>query len=216
MTEDNKFDLILADPPWWYPVRDPKKKFGKGAFGHYPLMKKQEILDMGPGVQSIARDDALLFLWVTWPRLDWGMQTIEAWGFKYVTSGFVWVKGNKSDPPLMPALRHETWPVVLPDAEDPPGPFFGVGNYTKSNTEFCLLARRGKTIRPRDNHISELIISPLAEHSRKPNDSYHRIEKMYPDLDKVELFARKRRDGWHSAGLEVNGQDLRKGVVADG
>jgi N6-adenosine-specific RNA methylase IME4 len=42
------------------------------------------------------------------------------------------------------------------------------------------------------------------EHSRKPEASYALIERMFPDLPKLELFARQARSGWDAWGNETD------------
>lgn len=180
----DKYGLVLADPPWKYNARNNlNTRFSGGAMAHYPVMTTDEIA----GLRPPAARDAVLFLWTTWPRLQDATAVIWAWGFEYKTLGFCWVKTNPRDGQ----------------------PFFGVGYYTKSNTEVCLLATRGKPPKPATNRVSQLIIAPRQEHSHKPIAVYERIEAMYPDLAKIELFARQTRPGWDSIGYDIDGQDMR-------
>ena len=81
-------------------------------------------------------------------------------------------------------------------------PFFGIGHYTKSNAEVCLLAIRG---RPKvvSNYVSSVIISPREEHSKKPDEARDRIVQLCGDLPRIELFARQRVSGWDCWGLGV-------------
>ena len=132
-------------------------------------------------IKGIADDNAVLFLWVTFPFLEDQLKVFGAWGFKYKTVGFTWVKLN---------------PKNL-------GTFFGVGYYTKSNAELCLLGTRGKVLKPATNSISSIVISPRREHSRKPDEVRERIELLYPGINRIELFARQQRLGWDAWGNEV-------------
>lgn len=169
-----KFNIILADPAWPYNSRcsHSETRFGGGVHGQYPVMTIEEICALK--VKDISADDAILFLWCTWPHLDNALKVIEAWGFEYKTCAFDWMKLN-------------------PNGE---GLFFGTGYYTKSNTEYCLLATKGESMKPAVDTESMAILAPIREHSRKPEESYIRIEKMYPTLKKVELFARSQHPGW--------------------
>lgn len=180
MTSD-KYQVILADPPWKYNSRaNHKTRFRGGAFGHYDLMDTQSICDLP--IQDLADPEGcILFMWATFPMLKDALQVIEAWGFKYKTIGFTWAKLN-------------------PKAGTP---FFGVGYYTKSNAEPCLIATKGRVLKPALNTVSSLILSPRREHSRKPDEQYERIEAMYPNARKLELFARQKRTGWDSWGNEI-------------
>lgn len=174
------YSIILADPPWRYNSRaNHKTRFRGGACGHYGLMSTQDICELP--IADLADENAVLFLWATFPMIQDAFKVIETWGFEYKTIGFTWAKLN---------------PVT-------PTPFFGVGYYTKSNAEPCLLATRGKVLKPAVNTVSSLIIAPRREHSRKPDEVYQRIEQMYPNARKLELFARNKRDGWDSWGDEI-------------
>ncbi|HND22025.1 MAG TPA: MT-A70 family methyltransferase, partial [Acidobacteriota bacterium] len=184
-----KFNVILADPPWPYNSRaHHKTRFRGGAWGHYPLMTMDAIRELGYTVRELAAEDAVLYLWCTGPLLQEQLTVFEAWGFEYVTIGFVWVKLNPKNQ----------------------RPFHGVGFYTKSNAELCLFGKRGKTLRPATDQVSQIvypddqksdstsspaILSERREHSRKPDEVYEAIETMYPNLPKLELFARNPRDG---------------------
>lgn len=172
------FDVIVADPPWAYNERNGGGQLG--ASGHYRLMTTPDICALP--VAQIAAPRAMLFLWATWPRLGDALAVIEAWGFEYLTIAFDWVKTN-------------------PDGH---GIFHGIGYYSKSNTEPCLLARRGKAMKPAVDDVSSVIISPRREHSRKPEAARTRISRMYPTARKVELFCRESADGWETWGNQVD------------
>lgn len=177
----SKYQVILADPPWKYNNRANKKsRFRGGAYGHYELMRTPDICNL-PVKELADPSGSVLFLWATFPMILEAFKVIEAWGFTYKTVGFTWCKLNP---------KKGT-------------PFFGVGHYTKSNAEVCLLATRGKVMKPVVNTVSSLILSPRREHSRKPDEQYERIEAMYPDARKLELFARHKRDSWDSWGNEI-------------
>jgi site-specific DNA-methyltransferase (adenine-specific) len=143
---NKKYQVIYADPPWKYSSRiNLKTKFGGGAYGHYELMSIPEIKNLP--VQSIIDTNCILFLWVTFPFLKDQLEVFEAWGFKYKTVAFTWVKLNSKN------MK----------------PFFGIGYYTKSNAEICLLGTRGKVIKPATNKVSSMIFAPRRERSYQFN-----------------------------------------------
>lgn len=195
------FDVVLADPPWFYSKRKPYNKngnrFGGGAAASYPMMKEGELVEMAPLIQPILNPSSILFLWVTFPELEQGLRIMRGWGFKYKTVGFCWTKTNSRNGK----------------------PFFGVGYYSKSNAEVCLLGTRGKGgMKPATNSVSSLIIEPRAReiaqkgvhiHSRKPEEAQNRIDLMYPHQNKLELFATREREGWVCLGNMINGADIR-------
>ena len=131
-------------------------------------------------IQNIAEENSILFLWVTFPNLQEGLDVIKSWGFKYKTLGFSWIKTNKKNG----------------------NPFFGIGYYTKSNCECCLIGIKGKPPKA-SNSVSSVVISPREEHSKKPDEVRHRIVEFAGDLPKIELFARQEINGWDCWGNEV-------------
>lgn len=176
---EKKYQIILCDPPWKYNSRaNHKTRFRGGACGHYDLMTMPEIKDLP--VINIADDNCALFMWATFPYLKEQLEVFEAWGFKYKTLGFAWLKTNSKNG----------------------FPFFGVGYYTKSNLEVCLFGTKGK-IKPITNSISQVIIAPRREHSRKPDEVRDKIVELIGDLPRIELFARERIDGWDAWGNEA-------------
>ncbi len=174
---DKKYSIIYADPPWSYKVWSKKGDSGT-AESHYPTMQKSDIQALP--VQSICEDNAVLFLWVTAPCLQEGIDLCRAWGFTYKTIGFVWAKRNKKTP---------SW-------------FWGMGYWTRANVELCLIATKGKISRVAKN-VHQIIDTPISRHSEKPNEVRERIVRLMGDLPRIELFARQRVDGWDAWGNEV-------------
>jgi N6-adenosine-specific RNA methylase IME4 len=182
--QTKKYNIIYADPPWFYNPRTRKTKYGKttrsggGASSHYSLMKTEDIKKLPIG--ALADENASLFLWVTFPRLQDGLDVMKAWGFEYKTTGFTWTKLNKKNGKA----------------------FFGTGNYTKSNSEVCLLGIKGR-MKPVSDKVSSVIISPLTTHSEKPSEARSRIVELYGELPRIELFSRHKNEGWDCWGNEV-------------
>ena len=183
---NKKYNIIYADPPWTYKDKRNDYKMSGGAINHYSTMSIKDIADMGDTIKKISADDCLLFMWVTFPTLLDALKVIADWGFQYKTLGFSWVKTNKNNGK----------------------PFFGIGFYTKSNCEVCLLAIKGK---PSNlivsNAVSSCIISERREHSRKPDEARERITQLVGQVPKIELFARQTVDNWDCWGNEVGGED---------
>jgi len=173
-----KYNIIYADPPWSYYEGGYKNQSQ-----YYNTMSVVEICDLP--VKDLAADDCILFLWVTFPILPDAFKVIETWGFRYSTCGFVWVKANKNGE----------------------GFFFGLGNWTRSNVELCLIATKGQ-IERKNASISQIIYEPVREHSKKPDIVRDKIVQLVGDLPRIELFARgelpKGWDGW--------GQEFKKKI----
>lgn len=181
-----KFNAILADPPWSYRVWN-KKEAGRTAESHYPTMGIEEICALP--VADIAAANSALFLWVTFPNLPEAFRVIKAWGFKYKTVAFVWIKTNRKSP----------------------GYFTGLGHWTRANAEICLLATKGNPHRI-SKSVRQLIVSPVGEHSKKPDEARTRIVQLLGDLPRIELFAREKTDGWSVWGNEVDSDIILESV----
>ena len=174
---DRKYSIIYADPPWSYKTGRSKRWRGI-AERHYQTMTVDEIAELP--IQDIAAKDAVLFLWVTFPCLKEGIEIIEKWGFTYKTVAFNWVKQNKGGSGL----------------------FWGLGFWTRSNSEICLLAVKGKPKRE-STGVHSVVLSPVQRHSQKPGEIRDRIVELMGDLPRIELFARETAPGWDSWGNEV-------------
>ena len=182
-----KYSIIYADPPWAYRVWSKKGQESTAA-SHYSTMSVQEIKSLP--VEEIAANDCALFLWATYPNLVEAFEVLKAWGFKYKTVAFTWVKQNrKSD-----------------------GLFTGMGYWTRANAEICLLATRGHPKRINAN-VRQVILSHVEEHSKKPDEARDRIVKLMGDLPRVELFARQATEGWDVWGNEVEVTKSMEGFI---
>ena len=169
-----KYQIIYADPPWDY----QQCRLSGSAKKHYPTMRIEELCALP--VAEIADRDCALFLWATFPQLPEALRLIQAWGFVYKTVAFVWLKQNRK------AL---TW-------------FYGLGFWTRSNAEICLLATKGHPKR-QSAGIHQLVISPVERHSKKPDEVREKIVALMGDVPRIELFARQQTPGWDVWGNEV-------------
>ena len=178
---DKKYNIIYADPPWEY------KESGTGIRGCADLGKRykgvmsiEEIKSLP--IQKICEETSILFLWVTFPRLEQGLETIKAWGFTYYGLGFDWVKTTKNNTPC-----------------------WGMGYYTRQNTEICLIGVKKKPnrIKPLSRGVLSVVHSRRREHSRKPDEIRDYIVEICGDIPRIELFARQYADGWDCWGNEV-------------
>lgn len=177
-----KYNIIYADPPWTFKTYSPKGIEKKSAQCHYHCMDKEDIQRLP--VQDIADDDCVLFLWVTFPCLEEGLELIKKWGFSYKTCAFNWVKRNR---------KSDGW-------------FWGLGYWTRANSEICLLATKGHTKRI-SKSVHQVCDARVMEHSRKPSEIRDRIVELLGDLPRIELFARHKADGWDAWGDEVEVDD---------
>lgn len=176
--KDKFFSTIYADPPWSYTNNASRA----AAVNHYPTMKISDLCQMPVG--QLAAPDCALFMWWVPSMAREAILLCDAWGFQIKTMcAFTWAKRTKTD---------KKW-------------FFGMGNYTRGNAENCLLAVRGRP-KVAVRNISQLIVAPVGAHSAKPPEVRQKIEQLYPDGRRVELFARDTSPGWAAWGHGVTGE----------
>jgi len=169
-----KYRTILADPPW---NETGGGKIRRGADAHYSLMKTDDIIQLMKEVLDGNIDEnAHLYLWVTNNHLIDGLRVIDALGFRYVTT-ITWLKDR-----------------------------FGLGQYFRGNTEHCLFAVKGvlpyKVIDGKRAQGVTGFVEKRTEHSRKPEQLFVMAERV-SYAPRIELFARRRREGWDLFGDEV-------------
>lgn len=184
---DKKYQVIYADPPWDYggkmqydktTIKDEnvgfeKKIFLSSAIFKYPTLKLKQLKELK--IASITDSDCLLFMWTTGPQMANAIELGKAWGFEYKTIAFVWDK-----------MVHNP------------------GRYTLSQTEFVLAFKKGKFPQPRGaRNIRQMVAVHRGAHSVKPIEIIDGITKMFPQQDKIELFARNNYVGWDNWGLEI-------------
>ncbi len=202
-----QFDIMLLDPPWDYNDRRLIRKDGKmakrgiGSRNIYDCLKSSELKELPIG--KLLKKDAHLFMWATNTHLPDALECIETWGFRYIKQYFYWLKVCKNNSMKL---------------------FFGNGHYTKGNVEILIFARRGKklqhvrddiievqyAVHPRPGKLSPFYNDGKIKHSAKPACFRFLIDLLYPDFDKIELFARNCHPGWFATGLEHDGVDIRE------
>ncbi len=194
-----KYQIIYADPPWDYggkmqydktTIKDEnigfaKKIFISSAAFVYPTLKLKQLQNLD--VASIAEDDSLLFMWTTGPQMQNAILLGVSWGFEYKTIAFVWDK-----------MVHNP------------------GRYTLSQTEFVLAFKRGRFPQPRGaRNVKQLLTVHRGKHSVKPIEVIDGITRMFPQQEKIELFARNNYYGWDNWGLEIpdNKIEISTGLI---
>ena len=178
------FGCIVADPAWRFVMRSAKGLEGRPQ--HYARMTQAQIKALP--VADVAAPDCHLFLWTTGPHMRQAFDVMDAWGFKFSTMAFTWIKLNPG----------EAASLFMTDSSF----FMGQGYTTRKNSEWVLLGRRGKPKRHAKN-VRELIIAQRREHSRKPDQFFERVERYVGDVPKLELFSRTDRPGWETWGDQV-------------
>jgi N6-adenosine-specific RNA methylase IME4 len=178
------YSVVLADPPWdfntWGDNDSPRSR---DPDNHYQVMSVEDICAIPMG--NLCAPNCVLFMWGCWPQIFDTRLVAEAWGFTYRTIAWVWVKAN---------------PTGF-------GHFMGLGYYTRANTEPCLLFVRG-TMPVAARDVLSLIYASVREHSKKPEEQYAKIERLYPNGRYLEMFARRK----HSERWDVWGNEVESDV----
>lgn len=177
----NKYDVLLMDIPWAY--SGSKTKYGAAA-KFYDCMTKDEVQEMN--IKSLCNRRAVVFCWATCPKLHEAIEAGQKWGLHYRGVAFVWVKTKKDGTPLK---AQGVRPSVV-----------------KPLVELCLVfstIKSGKPIPLASESVCQTVFAPKTAHSSKPPAVRDRIEQMYPNAKKLELFARERPAGWDVFGDQV-------------
>ena len=195
-----RYEIVLADPPWSFGTWS-KADAGRTAAAHYSTMTQGELEAMGPWLRSITRDDSVLFLWATCSTLPQALALMAAWEFEYKTVAINWVKVQRE-----PKRGARKLAADKPQVHMPGGArmhlHFGMGHYTRSQSELCLIGTRKPRARWKRN-VPQVLFAPVGRHSEKPREQYDIINRLYPHTRKLELFARHREPGWDVWGDEA-------------
>ncbi len=192
------YRTILADPPWKFLTRSDKG-LGKSPDRHYNTMTIDEIKALP--VRDVCTTDAVLLMWIIDTHAELAFDVIRAWGFKYKTVGLYWAKTT----------------------QDGKGFPIGTGFWTRANPEHALqcesdcdeqevernmLATRGRPKR-QDAGVPRLMVSPRREHSRKPDETHDRVERLLKG-PYLEMFSRTDREGWDVWGDEAGSFSIQQ------
>lgn len=185
------YSVIYADPAWSFRgyVNDGVPQTAMDQ--HYDTMHVQDMAKLP--VWKLAAPDCALFMWSISSHTPQAFWLAEQWGFRFASKAFTWAKLNKN------ALKNFDAKPISPQHDA--NWFMGMGHGTRRNTEDCWLFTRGQPKRI-DQGVRELIVSPVREHSRKPDETYDRIERLFRG-PYCELFARRQAPGWSSWGNET-------------
>jgi N6-adenosine-specific RNA methylase IME4 len=176
MLPDIRAGAITADPPLAFEAWSRKGE-GRPPQHHYACLSFEQLAAMP--IASVAALHCFLFLWIPLRSVFLVEPLMRAWGFVFSGVGFSWVKQNRSGV----------------------GWFMGGGYGTRHNVEICWLGRRGSP-RRKSAGVRELIVAPVRDHSRKPDEIYRRVEE-FCDGPYLELFSRQQWPGWTCVGDEI-------------
>jgi len=188
MSEGKKYNVIYADPAWRFSQGINRRKDIREKFGtneelsiQYSTMSDKEIIELN--VADYADDNCVLFVWTTDAHLEVAIKAINNWGFKYKTVAFTWNKKRGF-----------------------------MGKWTVKQCEICLLATKGTAHKLLKSFKEKSYLEEnKTEHSKKPNEFRKRIERMFGNVPKLEMFARTRAEGWDAWGNETDKFEEEKG-----
>ena len=194
------YGVIYCDPPWAFRgyVSDgvPQQKDEQ----HYDTMTKEELAELP--VAELAANDCALLMWSIASHTPQAFWLAEQWGFKFASRGFCWAKttmhADKKHVQKILGWNLDRWNRKLPRIANPENWHMGMGHSSRRNPEDCWLFTRGSPKRL-DKGVRELIVSPVREHSRKPDEVYDRIERLFGG-PYCELFSRTSRPNWSAWG----------------
>jgi len=185
MINNKKYQIVYADPPWDYGNRmfsSNKNDSQRAITRAYETMKVEDITKLP--IKNIINNDSVCFMWTTDAYIPCAIEIMTAWGFKYKTIAFTWIKKEKSGKQVC-----------------------YMGQWTMKGCEIVLLGTRGRMtqyLKSRKVRQLQSAIRDRKKHSQKPQIIRDKIVEMFGDkLAKIELFAREKYEGWDVWGNEV-------------
>ncbi len=228
-----KFRVIVSDPPWCFADKLNMSDVKRGAEANYNTMTMQDIKDLK--VKDLADPNGcVLALWVPSSLLQDGLDTMKAWGFDQKQT-YIWVK-TKKNPFLSLKTKFTNATVKTPlskeftmaylkgfvkgvldklDSYDLDILGFGMGRLFRQTHEICLIGTNNKKIYKHLKNKSQRSVSldSNLKHSAKPDLLQNALETMFPDSERLEMFARRNKANWTCVGDEVcGGEDIRESI----
>jgi len=220
-----KFSLICCDSPWSFSDSLRMGITPRGADSNYPVLTMPELKSLP--VNAIADPaGALLALWVPSALLQDGLDVMKAWGFRQ-TQTYIWVK-SKKDPfkeltkyfgkNLTKDIKDLSYFDIIRKYMKSVSEFklttmlgFGMGRLFRNTHEICLIGINNNKIYSKLKNKSQrsVCFATNLKHSSKPEHLQDSLELMFPDAEKIELFARRQRPGWTCLGNEIDQLDIR-------
>lgn len=183
-----KFQVLCCDPPWTFNDKLKMSDVKRGAESNYSVLSFEKLCEIP--INDIIDENAFCCLWVPNTLLECGLRLMKEWNFEY-KGLYGWIKKSSKSGKLA----------------------FGMGRSFRGCFEVCLYGRRGKlevcNKSQRNIEVDENFdFGDNKRHSQKPEKLQDSLDLMFPDTKKLELFARRKRDGWECCGLEINKEDI--------
>jgi len=232
-----KFRVICVDPPYSFSDKLKMDDVKRGAESQYDIITVPELRSLP--IDNVAEDDSVLVLWCPASLLEAGLSLMSSWGFSYKQL-WTWIKLGKNIQQyqaqgILQGLDNNCPKTIadnLPLA-------FGMGRLRRAAKEVVLVGIKGSPYKHLDNKSirdvvfsadnqesdghwfeSELVsFAPNLGHSAKPECVQDDLDLMFPEGNRLELFARRDRVGdphWTCVGNEcpsTEGEDIRDSLV---
>lgn len=220
-----KYNVVVSDPPWFFFFdRLKMSKTNRGAEDQYNVINDQDIINLD--VKNIVEDNAFLVMWVPGSKLDVGIECCKKWGFKPIQT-WVWVK-TKKDPlkflysnivkilknkksmkEKIKLIKNEVVQFDLNNCLN-----FFMGHSFRQTHEIAIVGARGRYTKIlKDKSQRSVFIGPaIDKHSEKPEELQDKLDKMFGNVNKLEMFARRDRPGWTCIGDQCQstyGEDIK-------
>ena len=188
------YDLAVVDLPFRWAAYSARGE-GRSLQKHYRTMDVPALIrQLTPMFSRIMAPNSAACFWVYGPRLPDTLRVATETGFDFKSELLMWVKVTKDGRPRM-----------------------GTGKTTRKIGESAWLFTRGKGLPIKDHAVSQGIFtvedlplvlkSPRREHSQKPAEAYHALERLFGDVRRLDMYARIRRPGWEAWGNDLD-EDL--------
>ena len=192
-----RFSIVVADCPWSFSDKLQMSDVARAAAANYRTMTISDIKAL-PIKELADPTGAILALWVPSSLLQEGLDVMKAWDFQQKQS-YIWAKTKKEPKDISNSLS------------------FGMGRLFRNCHEICLIGINNNGIYKKLKNKSQrtVCLAPNFKHSKKPEDLQDSLELMFPGAaSKIELFARRERQGWLTLGNEVGDRlDIRDSIA---
>lgn len=238
-----KFQIIVSDPPWAFKDKLTMSDVKRGAGSQYSTLTIKDIKALNVK-DLVDPSGAVLALWVPSSLLQEGLDTMKAWGFKHkqtyiwvkvkknplnkITSAFLKFSKNgikevknisakdfkkylNASMQILDYINPVKAPHIISDMLS-----FGMGRLFRQTHEICLIGVSNNKIYKKLNNKSQRSVCffPNLKHSAKPEFLQDSLEIMFPNSQKLEMFARRNRNDWTCIGNEVcGGEDIRDSLA---
>jgi|SRR5271166_817841 len=184
-----KFSVIIADCPWSFSDALRHSSVKRGADDNYDTMSIDDLCAL-PVKKVSDPTGCVLALWAVGSQLEEALKVMGAWGFKQ-KQVYVWCKTKKK----------QTGDNILG---------FGMGKLFRQTHEICLIGINNTGIykQLRNKSQRSVCLAQNNGHSIKPDALHDSLDTMFPNCLKLELFARRKKEGWLTLGNEINGKDI--------